>query len=151
MVSPCSFSSFSSFSFRSVPDAFCYLMHGAGVHNHTTQVFKKLQFSQLPNQHGTIWAVMSTARWSDCFWECKNVLCMHNLSWLPNSTKSGKCHFLSRRKLKSSYNRLFLSEMVYSLWFLVLVLHMIYEAVGWTCWKCGMMCFGFGSWVLGVV
>ncbi len=31
---------------------------------------QKLHFSQLPNQHGTTWAVTSTAQWADCFWEC---------------------------------------------------------------------------------
>ena len=34
----------------------------------------KLQFSQLPNQHGTTWAVTSTAQWADCFWECRGPL-----------------------------------------------------------------------------
>ncbi len=32
---------------------------------------QKLHFSQLPNQHGTTWAVTSTAQWADCFWECR--------------------------------------------------------------------------------
>ncbi len=32
---------------------------------------QKLRFSQLPNQHGTTWAVTSTAKWADCFWECR--------------------------------------------------------------------------------
>ncbi len=35
---------------------------------------QKLWFSQLPNQHGTTWAVTSTAQWADCSWEC-------NTSW----------------------------------------------------------------------
>ena len=30
---------------------------------------QKLQLSQLPNQHGTTWAVTSTAQWANCFWE----------------------------------------------------------------------------------
>ncbi len=31
---------------------------------------QKLQFSHLPNQHRTTWAVTSQAPWADCFWEC---------------------------------------------------------------------------------
>ncbi len=31
----------------------------------------KLHLSQLPNQHRTIWAVTSTAEWTDWFWECE--------------------------------------------------------------------------------
>ena len=37
---------------------------------HCRRTTQKLQFSQLPNQHGTTWAVTSTAQWADCFWEC---------------------------------------------------------------------------------
>ncbi len=37
---------------------------------HWPRTSHKLQFSQLPNQHGTTWAVTSTAQWADCFWEC---------------------------------------------------------------------------------
>ncbi len=33
---------------------------------------QKLHFSQLPNQHGTTWAVTSTAQWANYFWECEN-------------------------------------------------------------------------------
>ena len=36
---------------------------------HWSRTSHKLQFSQLPNQHGTTWAVTSTAQWADCFWE----------------------------------------------------------------------------------
>ncbi len=32
---------------------------------------QKLHLSQLLNQHGTTWAVTSTAQWADCFWESK--------------------------------------------------------------------------------
>ncbi len=37
----------------------------------TTRTSHKLQFSQLPNQHGTTWAVTSTAQWANNFWECR--------------------------------------------------------------------------------
>ncbi len=46
----------------------------------------KLQFSQLPNQHGTTWAVTSTAQWADCFWECSS-----NLDSYPNKNAVLTC------------------------------------------------------------
>ncbi len=36
---------------------------------HWPRTSHQMQFSQLPNQHGTTWAVTSTAQWADCFWE----------------------------------------------------------------------------------
>ena len=36
---------------------------------HCPRSSQKLQFSELPNQHGTTWAITSTAQWADCFWE----------------------------------------------------------------------------------
>ncbi len=41
---------------------------------HWPRTSHKLQFRQLPNQHGTTWAVTSTAQWADCFWECRCIL-----------------------------------------------------------------------------
>ena len=38
---------------------------------HRPRTSHKLQFRQLPNQHGASWAVTSTAQWADCFWECR--------------------------------------------------------------------------------
>ncbi len=47
---------------------------------HWPRTSRKLQFSQLPNQHGTTWAVTSTTQWADCFWECIMVAIYHDLS-----------------------------------------------------------------------
>ncbi len=37
---------------------------------HCPRTTQKFHFSQLPNRHGTTWAVMSTAQLADYFWEC---------------------------------------------------------------------------------
>ncbi len=58
---------------------------------HWPRTSHKLQFRQLPNQHGTTWAVTSTAQWTDCFWECTTYILIFN--W--NSTVA---HNLCARK-----------------------------------------------------
>ncbi len=40
---------------------------------------QKSQLIQLPNQHGTIWAVTSTAQWAGCFWDCRWLLCWQSM------------------------------------------------------------------------
>ncbi len=49
---------------------------------HWPRTSHKLQFSQLPNQHGTTWAVRSTAQWADCFWECNASWTLFDIQWL---------------------------------------------------------------------
>ena len=50
---------------------------------------QKLQFSQLLDQHGTTWAVTSTAQWVDCFWGCRYMY--HNFT-LTNELWGGGHH-----------------------------------------------------------
>ncbi len=54
---------------------------------HCNYAVQRLHLSQPPKQHGTIWAVMSTAEWADCSWECRQnnneyvVNIFHKMHW----------------------------------------------------------------------
>ncbi len=48
----------------------------------------KFHLSQPPNQHGTIWAVMSMAEWADCFWECtKSETIVHSKNFFKSPSR----------------------------------------------------------------
>ncbi len=57
----------------------CHSLNWNPIWIHCSRTSQKLRVSQLPNQHGTTWAVTSTGQLGNCFWQCR-----YKLRFFPN-------------------------------------------------------------------